>query len=75
MRQLDLALEIDKLDAERERANVALLLDEEIDRRVLDALQRNSWVFDDLVFNMLERHVNNSRLQNLISGTLKIRKV
>jgi len=75
MRQLDLALEIDKLDAERERANVALLLDEEIDRRVLDALQRNPWVFDDLVFNMLERHVNNPRLQNLISGTLKIRKV
>lgn len=47
----------EEVDEERERANAALLLDEEIDKRVMDAVYRNEEAFARYIAFIFGRHL------------------
>lgn len=50
---------------ERERTNAALILEEEINRRVLDALKARRFEFDSLVLDAIDRNRYSATIVNL----------
>jgi len=48
----------EKIDEERERANAALLLDEEVEKRVMDIVLNNEETFTRYVGYIFARHLS-----------------
>ena len=62
----------EKVDEERERANAALILDQEIDKRVMDALERNRYTFQEMVLQaVLNRGQFDVSFQTAIAKIVK----